>query len=150
MIFTLAFGMLIAIGVNAQEVKKEKGECCAIEVQNEKGDWYVGAGDISNTPWTGWSLSPTIGYAPIDNLMVGMNLSQADSTEDLGVGLHARYFWKGYFAYAATEGLSVRDTKLGVGRMFTFRRGGVYLDPRVVYNTTKKTTNLELGLGLKF
>ena len=36
MILTLALGLLIAVGANAQGV------------QNAKGDWYVGTGDIAN------------------------------------------------------------------------------------------------------
>tara|TARA_R110002020_G_scaffold146254_1_gene320810 strand:- start:391 stop:534 length:144 start_codon:yes stop_codon:yes gene_type:complete len=42
-IFTLALGLLTAVGANAQD------ENC---VQNQKGDWYVGTGDIANTAWT--------------------------------------------------------------------------------------------------
>ena len=67
----------------------------------EKGNWYVGTGDVANVAWTEWSISPTIGYGFTDNLMVGLNVSQADSTADLGVDVHARYFFKDYFAYAA-------------------------------------------------
>jgi hypothetical protein len=33
--------------------------------------------------------------------------------------------------------------------MFTFHRG-VYVDPKVVYDTNMKTTNLMLGVGLNF
>ena len=84
-IFTLALGLLAAVGANAQD------ENC---VQNQKGDWYVGTGDIANTAWTDWSLSPTIGYGVSDDLMVGMSLSQADSESDMDINLHARYFWK--------------------------------------------------------
>ena len=40
MILTLALGLLIAVGANAQGV------------QNAKGDWYVGTGDIANVSWT--------------------------------------------------------------------------------------------------
>ena len=35
--------------------------------QNAKGDWYVGTGDIANTAWTDWAVSPTLGYAVTDN-----------------------------------------------------------------------------------
>jgi hypothetical protein len=33
--------------------------------------------------------------------------------------------------------------------MFNFRKG-VFVDPKVVYDMTEKTTNLSLGVGLKF
>ena len=38
MILSLTLGLGLALGVNAQE----------------KGDFYVGTGDISNTAWTEW------------------------------------------------------------------------------------------------
>jgi hypothetical protein len=39
--------------------------------------------------------------------------------------------------------------KVGAGKMFTFRNN-VYIDPKVVYDTGMKTTNLSLGFGFKF
>jgi len=114
-----------------------------------KGDWYVGTGDVANVAWTEWSLAPTVGYGVTDNLMIGMSAAQADSTADLDLDFHARYFYKGYFAYVATDGLSTDGMALGLGKMFTIRNN-VFIDPKVVYNTTDKTTNLTLGFGLKF
>ena len=133
LILSLTLGLGLALGVNAQE----------------KGDWYLGTGNIANTAWTEWSVSPTVGYGVTDNLMVGVNVSQADSTADMAVDLHARYFWKGYFAYVSTTGLNTDNVNYGVGKMFTFHKG-VYVDPKVVYDATAKTTNLMLGVGLKF
>lgn len=114
-----------------------------------KGDWYVGTGDVANVAWTDWSLAPTVGYGVTDNLMIGMSAAQADSTADLDLDFHARYFWKGYFAYVATDGLSTDNMSLGLGKMFTIHKG-VFVDPKVVYDVTAKTTNLTLGFGLKF
>ena len=82
LILSLTLGLLTVAGVNAQE----------------KGDWYIGTGDIANKAWTEWSVSPTVGYGLTENIMVGVNVSQADSTVDMTVDLHARYFYKGYFA----------------------------------------------------
>ena len=114
-----------------------------------EGDWYVGTGDVANTAWTEWSVSPTIGYGVTDKLMVGLSVSQVDSTVDMSYDLHARYFWKGYFAYASTQGLDTETLSLGVGKLFTLRNN-LYVDPKIVYNTGAKTTNLTLGFGLKF
>ena len=114
-----------------------------------KGDWYVGTGDISNVSWTDWAVSPTVGYGVTDNLMIGLSVSQLDSTVDMSYDLHARYFVKGYFVYAATSGLDTESLSIGLGKMFTIHRG-VYVDPKIVYNTEAKTTNLTLGFGLKF
>jgi hypothetical protein len=124
---------------------------CGIFAANaqEKGDWYVGSGDIANVAWTEWSVSPTIGYGLTEELMIGASVSQADSTVDMDIDFHARYFWKGYFAYLATEGLSTDGMVFGLGKMFTIHKS-VFVDPKVVYNTGTKTTNLKLGFGLRF
>tara|TARA_Y100001973_G_scaffold100268_1_gene161021 strand:+ start:52 stop:462 length:411 start_codon:yes stop_codon:yes gene_type:complete len=114
-----------------------------------KGDWYVGTGDVANIAWTDWAVSPTVGYGVMDNLMVGLSVSQADSTVDMEMDFHARYFMKGYFVYVATDGLSTENMNIGAGKMFTLR-GNIFVDPKIVYNMEEKTTNLTLGFGLKF
>ena len=132
-ILSLALSIVCTLGVNAQS----------------SGDWYVGAGDIANKAWTEWSVAPTVGYGVTENLMVGLNVSQEDSLADIALDIHARYFYKGYFAYIETSGLNTENLSYGLGKMFTFHRG-IYVDPKVVYNATAKTTNLMLGVGLKF
>jgi len=132
-ITSLAFCVLFALGVSAQK----------------QGDWYIGTGDIANKAWTEWSIAPTVGYGLTDKLMIGLNVSQADSTADMELDVHARYFWNGYFAYAQTVGLNTENLKVGFGKMFTFHKG-VFVDPKIVYDMDNKTTNLMLGLGLKF
>ena len=142
-VLTLFLSTLFVLGVNGQEKK-----ACCVGGQ-EKGDWYVGTGNIADKAWTEWSIAPTVGYGLTDNFMVGLNVSQADSTADMNFDIHARYFWNGYFLYIETEGLKADNMNYGLGKMFTFHRG-VYVDPKVVYNATEKTTNLMLGVGLKF
>ncbi len=132
-ITSLAFCMLFMLGVSAQK----------------QGNWYIGTGDVANKAWTEWSVAPTVGYGLTDKLMVGLNVSQADSTADMELDVHARYFWNGYFAYAQTVGLNTENLKVGFGKMFTFHKG-VFVDPKIVYDMDNKTTNLMLGLGLKF
>ena len=132
-VLTMFLSALVVLGANAQHV----------------GQWYVGTGNIANIAWTDWSVSPTVGYGVTDKIMVGANLSQVDSTADMEIDLHARYYVNGYFAYVATNGLSTDGVKLGLGKMFSLC-SSVYLDPKVVYNTTEKTTNLQLGFGFKF
>ena len=114
-----------------------------------KGDWYIGTGDVANVAWTEWALAPTVGYGVMDNLMVGLSVSQADSTVDMALDFHARYFVKGYFVYAAAKDLDTDNLNIGLGKMFTIRNN-VFVDPKVVYSTGEKTTNLMLGFGLKF
>ena len=132
-VMSLALSVLFVLGVSAQE----------------KGDWYIGTGDVANKAWTDWSVSPTVGYGITDNLMVGMNIVQADSTEEMAYDLHARYFVNGFFVYLETSGLETDGMNYGVGKMFAFHKG-VFVDPKIVYNSTEKTTNLMLGVGLKF
>ena len=134
MILTLALGLFITVGAMAQ---------------NAKGDWYVGTGDVANVAWTEWSVSPTIGYGVTNDLMVGCSVSQADSTADVDVNFHARYFWKGFFGYLATDGFSTEGISLGAGKMFTLRNN-IFVDPKLVYNTGEGTTNLTLGFGFRF
>ena len=121
----------------------------SVNAQNVKGDWYVGTGDIANVAWTEWSVAPSIGYAINDNLAVGVNISQTDSIADMVIDLDARYFWKGYFAYGSMPNLDTDNLKLGFGKMFTFHRG-IYVDPKIVHDMGQGTTNLMLGVGLKF
>jgi hypothetical protein len=155
MIFTLALGLL-AVGANAQDAKSTNDECCTQDKKSNKGDWYVGTGNIANTAWTDWSVSPTIGYGVTDDLMVGLGLAQEGSDADLSMGLHARYFLsvggEDMFIYAASaDVLNLDDLNLnvGIGKLFTFHRG-MYVDPKIVFDLNEKTTNLQLGFGLKF
>ena len=121
----------------------------SVNAQNVKGDWYVGTGDIANVAWTEWSIAPTVGYAISDNLMVGCNVSQADSSAEMVLDAHVRYFYNGLFGYVSAPNLDTDNLSIGVGKMFTFHKG-IYIDPKVVYDTNLKTTNLMLGFGLKF
>ena len=138
MILTFALSLLVAVGVNAQ---------------NAKGDWYIGTGDIANTAWTEWSVAPTLGYGVSDKLMVGLNLSQVDSSADMVLDLHARYFMtlggQDVYVYGSAPDMNTDNLSLGLGKMFTFHKN-VFVDPKVVYNLGEKTTNLMLGFGLKF
>tara|TARA_B100000497_G_scaffold123263_1_gene155613 strand:+ start:285 stop:698 length:414 start_codon:yes stop_codon:yes gene_type:complete len=121
----------------------------SVNAQNAKGDWYLGTGDIANTAWTELSIAPTVGYAISDNLMVGCNVSQADSSAEMVLDAHVRYFYNGLFGYVSAPNLDTDNLTIGVGKMFTFHKV-MYIDPKVVYDTNLKTTNLMLGFGLKF
>ena len=132
-ILTMIIACATILGANAQS----------------QGDWYVGTGDVANVAWTEWAVSPTLGYGVTDNIMVGMSIAQADSTEDMSYKLHARYYMNNLFVYVATDGANTEGMSYGVGKMFTVRNN-IYIDPKIVYNSGDKTTNLTLGFGLKF
>ena len=132
-LMSFALAVLCAVSVNAQN----------------QGDWYIGTGDIANTAWTEWSIAPTLGYGIADNFMVGVNVSQADSSAEMVLDAHVRYFYNGLFGYVSAPNLDTDKLTIGLGKMFTLHKG-VYIDPKVVYDTNLKTTNLTLGFGLKF
>ena len=133
-IFTIALGLLMTLGVNAQNVK---------------GDWYVGTGDIAGVAWTDWAINPTVGYAVTDNIMIGGTVSQADSTVDMNIDFNVRYFWNGYFASVDLDGLTTDGMVVGFGKMCTFHKN-VFVDPKILYDIDGGTTNLGVGFGLKF
>ena len=132
-LMSFALAVLCTVSVNAQN----------------QGDWYIGTGDIANTAWTEWSIAPTLGYGIADNFMVGVNVSQADSSAEMVLDAHVRYFYNGLFGYVSAPNLDTDKLTIGLGKMFTLHKG-VYIDPKVVYDINLKTTNLTLGFGLKF
>ena len=121
----------------------------ASQAQNAKGTWYVGTGDIANVAWTDWAVTPTIGYAFTDALVIGGSISQADADADLALEFSARYFWNGMFVHAGMNGLNFDEIELGLGKQFTMKEN-VYVDPKLVYNAGSETVNLGLGFGFKF
>ena len=130
---SLALGLLFAFGVNAQ---------------NAKGNWYVGTGDIANVAWTDWAVSPSIGYAVPDNIVLGGSVSQV-AGEDMDLDFSVWYFFKGYFADVNLDGFSTEGMVFGIGKMFTFHKG-VFVAPAFNYDYDAETVNLGLGFGLKF
>ena len=125
---------------------------CATLVTNAQtaGDWYIGTGDVSNVAWTEWAVNPTVGYAVTDALVLGASIAQQVTAETMNVDVNARYFAKGYFVYLESNlNLDTEDMRLGVGKMFTLR-SNVYVDPKIVYNTGDRTTNLGIGFGFRF
>jgi len=139
LILTFALTILIGFGANAQ---------------NAKGDWYVGTGDVADVAWTDLSISPTVGYGVTDELQVGFGISQVES-EDINLDIYARYFVnvgdENLFVYAGMSDFDfATDFQLGIGKMFTFYNDALFVDPKLIYDTGDKTTNLTLGFGLKF
>jgi hypothetical protein len=132
---SLALGLLFAFGVNAQ---------------NAKGNWYVGTGDVAHVAWTDWAVSPTIGYAITDAIVLGGSLSQV-SGEVQVVNIYARYFFSNCFADVNLNGSKGETPSmvLGLGKMFTFHKVA-YIAPTLNYDYDAETLNLGLGFGFKF
>ena len=85
--------------------------------------------------------------------MVGVNLSQADSSESMVLDLHARYFMTlgghDVYVYGSAPDVDTDNLSLGLGKMFTVHKS-VFVEPKVVYHSGEKTTNMMLGFGMKF
>ena len=128
------------------------GITISTQAQNAKGDWYVGTGDIADVAWTEWSVSPTLGYGVSDKLMVGLSLAQADSSEDLSMDLHARYFLNAggqdFFLYAAIGDMETDNLSLGLGKMFTIHKS-VFVEPKVVYHTSEKNNKHDVRFRIE-
>ncbi len=119
------------------------------QAQNAKGNWYVGTGDIANVSWDDWAVSPSIGYAFTDALVLGGTVSQDSTDADINLDFYARYFYKGMFIHAGMNGLNFDEVEIGIGKQFTFKQN-VYVDPKLVYNAGTETVNLGIGFGFKF
>jgi hypothetical protein len=124
------------------------GLCFAVNAQNEKGNWYVGTGDITSVAWTDWAVSPSLGYAITENLVLGGSVAQI-AEEDMDLDLYAKYFFKGYFAGVNLDGLSTDGMVFELGKMFAFHKG-VYVAPSFRYDYDAATFNLGFGFGMKF
>jgi len=121
----------------------------ASQAQNAKGNWYVGTGDIANVSWDDWAVSPSVGYAFTDALVLGGTVSQDSTDADINLDFYARYFWNGMFIHAGMNGLNFDEVEIGIGKQFTFKQN-VYVDPKLVYNAGSETVNLGIGFGFKF
>ena len=129
------------------------GMVVSTTAQNVKGDWYVGTGDVANVAWTDLSIAPTLGYAVSNKVMVGLAVAQADSSQDLAIDIPARYFMtvagQDIFLYAAMPEFDTDNLSLGLGKMFTVHKS-IFIEPKLVYHSGEKTTNMMLGFGMKF
>ena len=119
------------------------------QAQNAKGNWYVGTGDIANVSWDDWAVTPSIGYAFTDALVLGGTVSQDSTDADINLDFYARYFWKGMIIHAGMNGLNFDEVEIGLGKQFTFKEN-VFIDPKLVYNAGTETVNLGIGFGFKF
>ena len=91
----------------------------ASQAQNTKGTWYVGTNDIANVAWTDWAVTPSIGFAFTDALVLGGSISQENAEADMNLDFYARYFWNGMFVHAGMNGLNFDEIELGLGKKFT-------------------------------
>ena len=53
------------------------------------------------------------------------------------------------FLYAAMPEFDTDNLSLGLGKMFTVHKS-IFIEPKLVYHSGEKTTNMMLGFGMKF
>jgi|TARA_B110000881_G_C18291846_1_gene372628 hypothetical protein len=126
-----------------------------LSAQSEQaaGSYYLGTGDattIMNVFSTGVMMSPTIGYAVIDDLVVSGALNGA--TDDLDLNLNVRYFWNGVFFQAGADDVAGdMSISLGAGKYFQLNalNDRLYVDPQINYNLDTGF-NTMIGFGARF
>ena len=127
----------------------------AQDSEQAAGSYYLGTGDATSlvnifSSLSEVTISPTIGYAVIDDLVVSGSINGA--TDALMLDLSVRYFWNGVFFQAGADDLAGEASiSLGAGKYFSL--GSVsdrfYVDPQINYNLD---TGFEtkIGLGARF
>ena len=139
-LFTLCACALFTITLSAQS-------------EQAAGSYYLGTGDattIMNVFSTGVMMSPTIGYAVIDDLVVSGALNGA--TDDLDLNLNVRYFYNGVFFQAGADDVAGdMSISLGAGKYFQLNalNDRLYVDPQINYNLDTGF-NTMIGFGARF
>ncbi len=126
-----------------------------LSAQSEQaaGSYYLGTGDattIMNVFSTGVMMSPTIGYAVIDDLVVSGSLNGL--TDDLNLNLNVRYFYNGVFFQAGADDVAGdMSISLGAGKYFQLNalNDRLYVDPQINYNLDTGF-NTMIGFGARF
>ena len=126
-----------------------------LSAQSEQaaGSYYLGTGDattLMNVFSTGVMMSPTVGYAVIDDLVVSGSLNGL--TDDLNLNLNVRYFYSGVFFQAGADDVAGdMSISLGAGKYFQLNalNDRLYVDPQINYNLDTGF-NTMIGFGARF
>jgi hypothetical protein len=141
---------LLALNIYAQETVQDKDITQPSQLQ---GSWYFGVGDLGSlfTLFSdeGLQVSPTISYAIIDDVVIGMGINAIsyDGNGSLDFNLNARYFFgNNYFGGMQLSRSSVSfsqgsttttDVQNGVsfllGKFIPFGKQ-FYLEPTLTYS----------------
>ena len=126
-----------------------------LSAQSEQaaGSYYLGTGDattLMNVFSTGVMMSPTVGYAVIDDLVVSGSLNGL--TDDLNLNLNVRYFYNGVFFQAGADDVAGdMSISVGAGKYFQLNalNDRLYVDPQINYNLDTGF-NTMIGFGARF
>jgi hypothetical protein len=121
------------------------------------GSWYLGGGDATsllNIFSTGVDLSPSVGYAVADDIVVSAMLSGPTSAMDLA--LNAKYFKGDYFVGASAYDVAGDNLDIGIqaGYYIDFK-DVLYLTPQFDYifglpEGSSDYVNIGIGFGARF
>lgn len=130
-----------------------------LSAQSEQaaGSYYLGTGDattLMNVFSTGVMISPTIGYAVIDDLVVSGSLNGGAEDFDYNIDLSVRYFWNGVFFQAGSENVTGGDDMsmyVGAGKYFQLNalNDRLFVDPQINYNLDSGFETM-IGFGARF
>ena len=141
-LFTFCVCALFAFTVSAQS-------------EQAAGSYYLGTGDATSlvnifSSLSEVTISPTIGYAVIDDLVVSGSINGL--TDALMLDLDVRYYWNGVFFQAGASDLAGEPSiALGAGKYFTLGvlSDRLYVDPQIEYNFDTGFS-ATIGLGARF
>ena len=128
----------------------------AQDSEQAAGSFYLGSGDATSlvnifSSLSEVTISPTIGYAVIDDLVVSGSINGA--TDALMLDLSVRYYWNGVFFQAGAVDLAGDNASMSLGAGKYFTLGSVsdrfYVDPQINYNFDTGF-NTMIGLGARF
>ena len=120
------------------------------------GSWYLGSGDATsllNIFSSGVDISPTVGYAVADDIVVSTAIS--GSTDDLSLNLGASYFMGDYFVGAGAWDLAGDlDLSIGAGTYIDFK-DVLYITPQLNYvfglpDGSTDNLGVSIGFGARF
>ena len=142
-LFTLCACALFSLTLSAQS-------------EQPAGSWYLGSGDATsllNIFSSGVDISPTVGYAVADDIVVSTAIS--GSTEDLNLNLAASYFMGDNFVVAGAWDLAGDlDLSIGVGTYIDFK-DVLYITPQLNYvfglpDASMDNLGVSIGFGTRF
>ena len=137
----------------------------AQDASQPQGSWYLGtadATDVLNIFSTGIDITPTVGYAVVDDIVVSLSVTNSTdslgmdlggtSFDDLNLNLGAQYFMGDYYV-----GLGLNDPMndlgldLNAGRYIPFK-DVLYITPQLglMDLTGDPVLGVKIGMGARF
>ena len=135
----------------------------AQDASQPQGSWYLGtanATDVLNIFSSGIEISPTVGYAVVDDIVVSLSVNDNDSEdidgttfEDLSFNLGAQYFMGDYYVgVGLNDPINDLGLDLSAGRYIPFK-DVLYITPQLgLMDLTgdDPALGVSIGMGARF